>query len=144
VHDFTPFSALAGGSLIGLGASLLMLSHGKVAGISGIFSGALARGADDWGTHLWFLCGLLLAGVVARIVHPSALPLATSGTATLAVGGVAGLLVGLGTRLGSGCTSGHGVCGLSRLSKRSLVATITFMATAMITVAVVRALGGHS
>jgi uncharacterized membrane protein YedE/YeeE len=144
MHDFTPISALAGGSLIGLAASLLLLSHGKVAGISGILSAALDRTAADRSVHLWFLAGLVLAGVLARIVHASTLPPALPGGAGLAIGGAAGLLVGLGTRLGSGCTSGHGVCGLSRLSKRSLAATLTFMATAMITVAVVRALGGRS
>jgi uncharacterized membrane protein YedE/YeeE len=138
MHDFTPFSALVGGGLIGLSASLLMLSHGRVAGISGIFAGVFDPAAEDRSFRLCFLAGLLLAGVLARAVHATTLPAATP---SLLVGGVAGLLVGAGTRLGSGCTSGHGVCGLSRLSKRSLAATLTFMATAMITVAVLRALG---
>ena len=141
MHDFTPVSALAGGSLIGLSASLLMLSHGRVAGISGIFSGVLDPTSEDRSFRLYFIAGLILAGVVARVAYPSALP---ASTPSLLVGGLAGALVGFGTRLGSGCTSGHGVCGLSRLSKRSLAATLTFMATAMITVAVVRALGGAS
>ena len=141
MEHFTPLSSLLGGSLIGLSASLLMLAHGRVAGISGIFAGALgpARPDDDARSfRLWFLAGLLLAGIAARLAHSSTLPAATP---SLVVGALAGLLVGAGTRLGSGCTSGHGVCGLSRLSKRSLVATLTFMATAMLTVAVLRALG---
>jgi hypothetical protein len=118
-----------------------MLAHGRVAGISGIFAGVLGPAEPDdkdRSFRLWFLAGLLLAGVAARLVHPSTLP---GGTPSLVVGALAGLLVGAGTRLGSGCTSGHGVCGLSRLSKRSLVATLTFMGTAMLTVAVLRALG---
>jgi uncharacterized protein len=140
---FTPFSALAGGALIGLAASMLMLSHGRVAGVSGIFASAVDPRAPggDRGSALWFLGGLLLAGAAARFFYPSALP---AGTASLAMAGAAGLLVGFGTRLGSGCTSGHGVCGLSRLSKRSLVATLTFMAAGMLTVAALRALGGLS
>ena len=138
---FTPFSALAGGALIGLAASMLMLSHGKVAGVSGIFASALDPRAPDRSPGLWFLGGLILAGAAARFVGPSALPDAVPG---LAVAVAAGLLVGFGTRLGSGCTSGHGVCGLSRLSKRSLVATLTFMAAGVLTVAAVRALGGLS
>ena len=135
MENFTPVSALLGGALIGLGASLLMLSHGRIAGISGIFGGLFDPAGEEKGFRLSFLAGLLLAGVLARLVHPSTLPTATPG---LVVGGVAGLLVGFGTQLGSGCTSGHGVCGLSRLSKRSLVATLTFIATGMLTVALLR------
>ncbi len=143
MHDFTPFSALAGGALIGLAASLLMLSHGRVAGISGIFGGVFDPVAEDRGFRLSAFPpqGLLLAGVIARFVYPSALP---AGTPSLVIGGVAGLLVGYGTQLGSGCTSGHGVCGLSRLSPRSLAATVTFMATGILTVAALRALGAVS
>lgn len=139
MESFTPVSALVGGALIGLSASLLMLFHGKVAGISGIFGNVVSPRTDDRSVGLYFLGGLVIAGVIARLVHPSSLP---SATPSLAVGAVAGLLVGFGTQLGSGCTSGHGVCGLSRLSKRSLVATVTFIAAGMVTVAVVRALGG--
>jgi uncharacterized protein len=139
MESFTPISALLGGALIGLSASLLMLVHGKIAGISGLFAEVVSPRTGDRSLALYFLGGLLLAGVIARLVHPSSLP---SSTPSLAVGLVAGLLVGVGTRLGSGCTSGHGVCGLSRLSKRSLVATLTFIAVGMGTVAVVRAVGG--
>ncbi len=141
MEHFTPGSALLGGALIGLGASLLMLSHGRIAGISGIFSGALDPRAEDKGFRLSFLAGLVLAGVLARLLHAPALP---SATPSLLVGGVAGLLVGYGTRLGSGCTSGHGVCGLSRLSLRSLVATLTFIATGVLTATVLRVLRGGS
>lgn len=151
MEHFTPLSALAGGALIGLSASLLMLFNGRVAGISGIFAGlfnprAFRDGAGpqtpgDRSFRLYFIAGLLLAGVAARLVAPAALP---AGTPSLACGAAAGLLVGFGTRLGSGCTSGHGVCGLSRLSWRSLVATMTFMATAMLTVALLRAVRGPS
>jgi uncharacterized membrane protein YedE/YeeE len=141
MENFTPVSALVGGALIGLSASLLLLAHGKVAGISSIFGGVLDPRAGDRAFRLYFLAGLLLSGALARVVLPSALPAATPG---LAIGGAAGLLVGFGTQLGSGCTSGHGVCGLSRRSLRSLVATLTFMATGMITAAVVHALRGAS
>ncbi|MEP7125880.1 MAG: YeeE/YedE thiosulfate transporter family protein [Byssovorax sp.] len=141
MDSFTPVSALIGGALIGLSASLFTLFHGKIAGISGIFADLVSPGrrSFDRSIGLYFLGGLLLAGGIARFVHPSALP---STTPSLAVGAVAGLLVGFGTRLGSGCTSGHGVCGLSRLSTRSLVATLTFIAAGMATVAAVRVLGG--
>jgi uncharacterized membrane protein YedE/YeeE len=139
--SFTPFTALAGGALIGLAASMLLLSHGQVAGISGLFASTVDPRGKGRSVAAWFVGGLLLAGVAARFLRPSALPAATY---SLAMAGVAGLLVGVGTRLGSGCTSGHGVCGMSRLSKRSIVATLTFMATGVLTVVVLRALGGPS
>lgn len=141
MHDFTPFSALFGGALIGIAASLFLWTHGRVAGISGIYAGALARGTSDRRVRLFFLAGLLVAAVVVRFVRPAAFE--SSWTASLPLALAAGVLVGIGTQLGNGCTSGHGVCGLSRLSRRSFVATITFMGTAAITVFVVRhVLGG--
>lgn len=141
MHDFTPIPALLGGALVGLSASLLLLTHGKVAGISGIFGGLLRSGTTDRAFRLWFLGGLLLAGLVVRLVAPSAF--ASSWTAALPMALVAGLVVGFGTQLGNGCTSGHGVCGVSRFSVRSLVATATFMATGFATVYVTRhVLGG--
>lgn len=120
-----------GGALIGLSASLLLLSHGKIAGISGIFSGLFQPNIDDHGYRVWFLSGLVLAGLVARFVAPQAfgVPITTS----LLLVAVAGLLVGLGTKLANGCTSGHGVCGVSRLSARSVVATVTFIAAGVVT-----------
>ena len=138
--DFTPVSALIGGALIGLSASLLLLTHGKVAGISGLYGGLLRRGTSDRRFRFWFLAGLVAFGVVMHRIYPAAF--VTTWSATLPVVLVAGLLVGVGTQLGNGCTSGHGVCGISRLSVRSLVATGTFMATGFATVFVVRHLIG--
>lgn len=140
MSDFTPIPALIGGALIGLAASILLLFHGKVAGISGIFGGLVTNAADR-GFRLSFLGGLVFAGVLARVVVPSSF--ATTWSASLPVALVAGLLVGFGTQLGGGCTSGHGVCGISRMSKRSVVATVAFMATGFLTVFVARhVLGG--
>lgn len=136
MHDFTPLSALIGGALIGLSASLFLLTHGRVAGISGLYGGIFRRGATDRTLRIAFIAGLLVAGILARWLAPAAFE--TSWSAALPIALLAGLLVGFGTQLGSGCTSGHGVCGLSRLSIRSLVATGTFMATGVATVFVVR------
>lgn len=133
--QFTPWSALAGGALIGLAATALILLNGRIAGISGIVGGLLrpARGDTTW--RLAFVAGLVLAplawSLVARLPEiriDAGMPLLI----------VAGLLVGLSTRYGAGCTSGHGVCGLSRLSPRGLVATLCFMGTGFATVFVVR------
>ncbi|WP_137167302.1 YeeE/YedE family protein [Salinimonas lutimaris] len=127
--------AFIGGLLIGTGAVVLMLFNGRVAGISGITASALSKPA---GQHLWryaFLAGLVLAPFITAPLG-YALPVPLPGDAILLA--VAGLLVGIGTRLGTGCTSGHGICGLGRLSLRSLVATITFMVTAILTVLVLR------
>lgn len=120
---------LAGGALIGLGATALLLGNGRIAGVGGVVGG-LFMGDGARSIRAWFLAGLVLAGAVAHVVHPTAL-----GTfVALPVVAVAGVLVGFGAQRGSGCTSGHGVCGLSRLSLRSLVATCTFMATGFATV----------
>ena len=133
--EFTPVSAAIGGALIGLAATLLMLLTGRVAGISGIFGGLLS-GGDDRGWRIAFLAGLILAPLAAGLLgHPMAPPQLPAGWG-LIVG--SGLLVGFGTRLAGGCTSGHGVCGMARLSGRSLVATAVFMATAVAVVAVSR------
>lgn len=135
MSHFTPVPALVGGMLIGLSASLLLLSHGKIAGISGIVGGLMAPGTEDRSYRLWFLAGLLAAGAGLRALYPAAFG---GATAPLAAVALAGLLVGYGTRLGNGCTSGHGVCGLSRFSPRSLAATVTFMATGALAVFVTR------
>lgn len=137
--EVSPWASLAGGMLIGLGASLLLLGIGRVAGVSGIAGNGLfgARGERGW--RLAFLIGLVAAGAAMAWTAPAAFGASPRDLPGVAI---AGLLVGVGTRLGSGCTSGHGVCGISRLSSRSLVATLTFIATAAITVAVVRWLGG--
>jgi uncharacterized membrane protein YedE/YeeE len=132
---FTPWTSFAGGILIGCAAALLFLSSGRIAGISGIAGGLLAPRRADIAWRIAFLLGLLLAPVAFRVFGRLPFPRIDAGFGTLLV---AGLLVGLGTSYGSGCTSGHGVCGLSRLSPRSLVATIAFMAAGMATVFLVR------
>lgn len=136
---FTPWSALAGGVLIGLAAALMVVLLGRIAGISGIV-GTLLQPATwgavkQWGWRVAFVVGMVAAPVVWQWFAP--LP-AMEMPANPWVIVLAGLLVGFGTRLGSGCTSGHGVCGLSRLSLRSLAATLMFMATGVLTVFVVR------
>ena len=138
---FTPLSAAIGGALIGLSAVLLMLLTGRIAGISGIFSGLLNLRGEDKGWRIAFVAGLILAPVISGAIGygmvPPKLP------ASWAVLAAAGLLVGFGTRLGGGCTSGHGICGIGRLSPRSIAATIVFMVTAVITVAITHhVLGG--
>lgn len=135
--DLTPFLApIAGGALIGGGAALLLLGAGRVAGISGIVAGLATRQvADERAWRALFIAGLLVAGVVAKLFTPEAFGPITTPLPVLAV---AGLLVGLGARLGSGCTSGHGVCGVSRASKRSLTATGVFMVVAVATVFLVQ------
>ncbi len=127
-----PFlQAAAGGALIGVSAALLLLTHGRIAGISGLVSGVLAR-APSARVQASFLVGLIGAGVAAALLWPAAF-----GPAGAGLGGVivAGLLVGFGTKLGNGCTSGHGVCGVARLSTRSIAATLTFVLAGAVTVA---------
>ena len=136
---FTPWSALAGGVLIGVAAAMFLLLNGRVAGISGIVGGLLKPVGGDVGWRIAFVIGLVVAplvyGFFAVVPH---LQIDASPVALV----VAGLLVGVGTRYGSGCTSGHGVCGLSRLSPRSLVATLSFMGAGFATVFVSRHLFG--
>lgn len=126
---------LTGGALIGLASAMALLVHGRIAGISGI----LGRAADADGGRtfrLGFLTGLVATGAILAALQPQAFG---AGVRSLPVLAAAGLLVGIGTTLGNGCTSGHGVCGVSRLSPRSIVAVVTFMVTAAITVAIVGA-----
>ena len=134
---FTPWTALAGGILLGIASAAFILLNGRVLGISGIVGGLLAPRRADIGWRLSFLLGLLLAPTALTLLAPGLIraPRIDAGALTLIA---AGLLVGFGTRYGSGCTSGHGVCGLSRLSPRSLVATLTFMAAGFATVFVIR------
>lgn len=136
---FTPWSSLAGGALIGLSASLLIVANGRIAGISGVLGSLLQRGSEGWGEKAMFILGLLLAPLLWGLFH--VLPLAEFQSGVLGLVS-AGLLVGVGTRYGSGCTSGHGVCGLSRLSPRSVVATLSFMLAGFATVWVIRHLLG--
>ena len=139
--DFSPLSALLGGALIGLSAGGMLLLHGRVAGISGIVGGLLHPKPGDVRWRAAFVLGLLTAGLVSLTSGVDTFPYTLDRAPWMV--GLAGLLVGFGTRLGNGCTSGHGVCGLARFSQRSLVAVVTFMATGMITAVLVdRLLGG--
>lgn len=132
---FTPWASLSGGVLIGLASAMFILLGGRILGISGIVGGLLARRAGDVGWRVAFLLGLLAAPIVYALVAQPVVPRIDAGWATLVV---AGLLVGAGTRYGSGCTSGHGVCGLAQLSPRSVVATLAFMGAGFVTVYLVR------
>ena len=142
MNNFTPFASLAGGILIGISATAMLLFDGKIAGISGILAGVLRPVKSDTSWRLFFVIGLLAGGIILRILLPRAFEFGSiRSTGALAI---AGLLVGAGTRLGNGCTSGHGVCGVSRLSGRSIIATAIFMATGAATVYVVNHLLGGS
>jgi uncharacterized membrane protein YedE/YeeE len=133
--NFTPWSALFGGALIGISASALLLLNGRVAGISGILGGLVRPRAEETSWRALFIAGLLVGGLALLLLRPASFGVAP---VSLPLAIVAGVFVGFGTRLGSGCTSGHGVCGLSRFSGRSLAATITFMATGALTAFVVQ------
>lgn len=127
-----PWDALAGGMLLGLSAVLLLVVNGRVAGISGILAGLLKPAKGEFSWRLLFVIGMVAAGLAAPLLGfalPASLPVTSSLWLV-----VAGLLVGMGTKLANGCTSGHGICGMGRLSKRSIVATCVFMATAIVTV----------
>ncbi|MEO6985677.1 MAG: YeeE/YedE family protein [Paralcaligenes sp.] len=132
---FTPWASLAGGLLIGLSAAIFILINGRILGVSGIVGGLLHPQSRDIGWRLLFILGMLAAPILWTLLMGSPISNIDSSWTTLLI---AGLLVGLGTRLGSGCTSGHGVCGISRLSPRSFAATLIFMAVGFITVYVIR------
>jgi len=134
-NHFTPWSALAGGVLIGVAASLFVLLNGRVAGICGIVGGLLRPATGDIGWRLAFSAGLVVAPLAWQLFAP--LP-AIQIDADYGVLAASGLIVGVGSRYGSGCTSGHGVCGISRLSPRSIVATLAFMSAGFVTVFVTR------
>ena len=133
--DFTPWTALGGGLLIGLAAALFVLFNGRIAGISGIVGGLLRPAQGERGWRIAFLLGLIAAPLVYTLAAPLPAMRIDAGTGTLIA---AGLLVGVGTRYGAGCTSGHGVCGLARGSVRSLAATLAFMVAGFATVFIVR------
>ena len=137
---FTPTASLLGGMLIGLSASAMLLANGKIAGISGIVAGLLSPTKHDTLWRLVFVAGLLAGGFLLRFfsLRSFEIGIVRSGGALA----LAGLLVGFGTRLGNGCTSGHGICGISRGSKRSLIATVTFIATGAAAVYIVNHLLG--
>lgn len=134
-NAFTPWSALTGGVLVGAAAAMMVLLNGRIAGISGIVGGLLRPLRGDVGWRLAFVAGLLAAPLLYGLAGSVPAPRIDTGWAGLVA---AGLLVGIGARYGAGCTSGHGVCGLSRLSPRSLVATVVFTATGFATVFVIR------
>lgn len=137
--NFTPWSSLAGGLLIGISTAMFLLFNGRIAGISGILGGLLRPVTGDVGWRFAFLLGLLAAPLIYGLAAPLPVVRINADMTTLVV---AGLLVGVGTRYGSGCTSGHGVCGLSRLSPRSMVATAAFMMAGFVAVYIVRHLIG--
>lgn len=135
---FTPWTSLAGGVLLGISAALLILLNGRVLGISGILGGLLTPRAQDAGWRVALLLGMFASPLVMGWLAPAGLIATPRIDAGFGLVVLAGLLVGIGTRYGAGCTSGHGVCGLSRLSLRSLVATLAFMGAGFATVFVVR------
>jgi uncharacterized protein len=137
--SFTPWSSLAGGVLIGIAAAMFALLNGRIAGVSGVLGGLLKPARGDVAWRVAFVLGLVIAPLAYALVSRLPRPQIDAGTGALVV---AGLLVGVGTRYGSGCTSGHGVCGLSRLSLRSLAATLAFMGAGFATVYVTRHLFG--
>jgi len=140
LENFTPVTALLGGLLIGVAATLSLWANGRIAGISGIVSAAITTDQGDRAWRVLFLLGMLCGALVFALVRGEAAELDLQVGPILTV--AAGLLVGFGTRLGSGCTSGHGICGLARFSRRSFTATLVFMVTAMITVYLTRHLLG--
>ncbi|MFT5685507.1 MAG: putative membrane protein YedE/YeeE [Myxococcota bacterium] len=139
MENFTPLASTIGGVLIGISASMMLLLSGRIAGISGILGGLLG-GSDDSSSRVAFLSGLMAGGIVLLVAAPEvfAMDIVRSPAALV----IAGVLVGVGTRMGSGCTSGHGVCGLARLSTRSLVATVTFIGAGVVCATIVTQLLG--
>lgn len=135
---FTPWSSLLGGILLGIAAGALFLNNGRILGVTGILEGLLTPKSKDSSWRFTFLLGMLTAPLIAKLVLPADLLHTPRIEANWVMVVVAGLLVGFGTRWGAGCTSGHGICGLSRLSARSLVATLSFMSTGFATVFVIR------
>ena len=140
MENFTPVSALVGGAMIGLGSVVLMLFNGRVAGIAGIVAGLFGAQGPEIGWRLAFVAGLIVGSLLVPLAGGMIPDVAIDASLPMVV--AAGLLVGFGTRLGNGCTSGHGVCGLARLSLRSLAATLTFMAAGAAAVFVLRRLIG--
>ncbi|WP_370690772.1 YeeE/YedE family protein [Methylicorpusculum sp.] len=142
LENFTPLSSFSGGLLIGLAATLLLLFNGRIAGISGIMSGLISPGKGEIFWRLVFLLGLVLGALLVKAVIPDSIKIREGFPyGLLAIGG---FLVGFGTRMANGCTSGHAVCGIARLSKRSIAATLTFIVSGMMTVYLLRHLIGLS
>ena len=133
--NFTPWAALLGGLLIGGSASALLLLNGRILGVSGIVGGLLPPHQGDTAWRLWFVAGLLVPPLILGLSQTMEAPKFSGGFWGIAL---AGLLVGFGSRMGSGCTSGHGICGMARLSRRSIVATLCFLLTGFLTVYLTR------
>ena len=132
MENFTPLNAVMGGLLIGIAATLMLWTSGRIAGISGILTGVLLPNKTDTPWKAIFLAGLLLGPIGTILISGRELDISVQATPLLSI--IAGLLVGFGTRLGSGCTSGHGICGIARFSRRSFLATAVFMGCAIVTV----------
>lgn len=144
MEHFTPLASLIGGIVIGLATSLVLVTHGRIAGISGIAGGILKLQPGDTTWRLLFVSGLIGGGFLYSLVWPGAFEIALHADRSVPTLIGAGLLVGVGTQMGNGCTSGHGICGLSRFSARSLVAVVTFLTTAAASVALMNLLGANS
>lgn len=140
MENFTPYTALAGGMLIGLSATVMLLFNGRITGISGMLSGLLTPTKGEWMWRLVFLTGMMIGTVLYIYIFPETFVPRTNFSMPLLIAG--GFLVGYGTRLGSGCTSGHAICGIARFSSRSILATCVFMFSGGLTVFVVRHLSG--
>jgi uncharacterized protein len=136
MENFTPYSSLAGGLLIGISAAIMLLFNGRITGISGITAELISPKSGEWLWRLLFLVGTVLGAVLFNQFYPGAFAIPKDYPYGLLIAG--GLLVGIGTRMGSGCTTGHAICGISRLSSRSIVATCVFMTAGGITVFVLR------
>lgn len=142
MENFTPIASLAGGIIIGIASAIMLLYVGRIAGISGIFGGLLNAKKGDTAWRGMFIAGLLAGGLILLAVYPDSLRIQVDRSLGAVI--VAGLLVGIGSRLGSGCTSGHGVCGVGRVAPRSLVSVGVFMATGAATAIIVNHLLGGS
>ncbi len=132
MESFTPYSALAGGALIGISAIILLLFNGRIAGVSSIMNGVFKSPRHEISWRSAFLIGLVIGAILFQLLAPGSIPLRQGYPLWLVA--IGGFLVGVGTRLGSGCTSGHGICGIANLSRRSIVATLTFMTSGFMTV----------
>ncbi|HEY5952560.1 MAG TPA: YeeE/YedE thiosulfate transporter family protein [Kofleriaceae bacterium] len=134
MHDFTPVHAIVGGALIAASLAIMLITTGRIAGLSGIFAGFMAGRPGDWAWRAWFIAGMMIVGAAFAVAQPEAFD--HGARVPLWAVAVSGLIVGLGTRVSNGCTSGHGLCGMSRLSKRSIVATMVFFAFGVATATV--------
>lgn len=142
MHDFTPAQALIGGVLIATSLAVMLITTGRIAGLSGIFAGFLAPKTGDWTWRAWFIAGALVVGAAFQIARPETFD--AGARVPLWMVGLSGALVGLGVRASNGCTSGHGLCGMSRFSKRSVIATLTFFAIGVATATITGVLSRSS